>query len=35
MLLEYRLDEGPYSEEKALELLAEWAAAEGVEVTGE
>lgn len=35
MLLEYRLDEGPYTEEKALELLAEWAAAEGVEVAGE
>ncbi|MCJ7726691.1 MAG: CCA tRNA nucleotidyltransferase [Acidimicrobiia bacterium] len=35
MLLEYRLDEGPYPEEKALELLTEWAAAEGIEVAGE
>ena len=35
MLLEHRLDEGPYSEEEALGLLREWAAAEGIEVVGE
>jgi poly(A) polymerase len=35
MLLEYRLDEGPYSEEEALGLLRAWAASEGIEVAGE
>ncbi len=35
MLLEHRLDEGPYSEEEALGLLRAWAASEGIEVTGE
>ena len=35
MLLEHRLDEGPYSEEEALALLREWAADEGIEVAGE
>jgi len=32
MLLEYRLDEGPYSEEQAYEMLGEWAAGRGIDV---
>ena len=35
MLLEHRLDHGPYSEEEALELLARWAAGSGIEIAGE
>jgi len=35
MLLEHRLDEGPFSEEEALDLLREWADSEGIEVAGE
>jgi len=35
MLLEHRLDEGPFSEEEALDLLRIWAATEGIEVAGE
>ena len=35
MLLEHRLDEGPYSEEEALDLLRKWAPSEGIEVAGE
>jgi len=34
MLLEHRIDEGPYSEEEALDLLRSWAADEGIEVSG-
>jgi poly(A) polymerase len=34
MLLEYRLDEGPYSEEQAFELLRSWAAERGIDVAG-
>jgi poly(A) polymerase len=30
MLLEHRLDEGPYDEEEALRLLDAWAGAKGV-----
>ncbi len=35
MLLEHRLDEGPYGEDEALDLLRAWAAEEGIEVAGE
>lgn len=35
MLLEHRLDHGPYSEGEALELLARWAAGVGIEIAGE
>ena len=35
MLMEHRIDEGPYDEDEALRLLGEWAAAEGIEVSGE
>ena len=31
LLLEYRLDEGPYDEETAYRLLDEWAAERGVQ----
>jgi poly(A) polymerase len=30
MLLEHRIDEGPYSEEEAEALLRDWAAGEGI-----
>jgi len=32
MLLEYRLDEGPYDDEQAFELLREWAGERGIEL---
>ncbi|MCB2223419.1 MAG: CCA tRNA nucleotidyltransferase [Actinobacteria bacterium] len=35
MLLEHRLDEGPYSEDEALGLLRSWAGERGIEVSGE
>jgi poly(A) polymerase len=35
MLLEHRLDEGPYDEEEALVLLRAWAEEKGIEVAGE
>lgn len=35
MLLEHRIDEGPYTEDEALDLLRDWAEAEGIEVAGE
>jgi poly(A) polymerase len=35
MLLEHRLDEGPCSEEEALDVLRSWAAERGIEVKGE
>ena len=35
LLLEHRLDEGPYGEDEALDLLRGFAAAEGIEVAGE
>jgi poly(A) polymerase len=34
MLLEHRLDEGPYSEEEAFELLRDWARRRGVTTAG-
>jgi poly(A) polymerase len=35
MLLEHRLDEGPYSEEEAYELLRTWAKEQGLEATAD
>ena len=34
LLLEHRLDEGPYSEDEAYDLLRAWAAERGIEVDG-
>ena len=35
MLLEHRIDEGPYSEDEALDLLRAWATVENIEVLGD
>jgi poly(A) polymerase len=34
MLLEHRIDEGPYSDEEAHQLLRSWAASKGIEPAG-